>query len=92
MLNKPLIEVTPTEAKKASVGRATATKDEIIDWAFKKYPNLNWLKSAQSKRPSKLTDANEHLADAIAVGHAGVKTSEFRAAAAMLASATKNRN
>jgi hypothetical protein len=25
------------------VGRATATKDEMIDWAYKLYPNLNWL-------------------------------------------------
>jgi hypothetical protein len=36
-----------------------------------------------SKRPGKLTDANEHLADALAIGYAGVKTPEFRAAAAM---------
>jgi Holliday junction resolvasome RuvABC endonuclease subunit len=82
-LTKPLIQVSPTEAKKVAVGRATATKDEMIDWAYKLYPNLNWLTHGGSKRPGKLTDANEHLADALAIGYAGVMTLEFRAAAAM---------
>jgi Holliday junction resolvasome RuvABC endonuclease subunit len=85
-IRKPLIQVTPAQAKKVSVGRATGTKDEIIDWAYALYPNLQWIKKGNSKRVNKLIDSNEHMADAIAIGHAGVKTTEFRAAASMLVS------
>lgn len=82
-LRKPLVQLSPGEVKKATVGRTTSTKDEIIFWAYGLYPSLNWLTHGSSKRPGKLTDACEHCADALAIAHAGVKTSEFRAAAAM---------
>ena len=32
-----VIEVTPTEVKVAATGSKTATKEEMIDWAYKKY-------------------------------------------------------
>lgn len=88
-LRKPLIEVSPTEAKKAVIGRGTATKEEMIYWAYGEYPNLNWITSKRSKNPGNLTDANEHLADALAIGRAGIKTPEFRAAAAIHAAMQK---
>ena len=82
-INKPIIEVTPSEAKMASIGRKTASKEEIIDWAFRVNPDLDW-KIRWSKGVKRLTHANEHMADAIAIGHAGIKTSEFKNAVAMV--------
>lgn len=84
-IDKPLIQVQPTETKKASVGRATATKEEIIAWATKLYPDAPW-KRLNDKPTGRIVDKNEHLADAIAVGWAGIRTAEFRAALSMLAS------
>lgn len=77
----PLIEVTPTEAKVAATGQKTATKGEMIAWATKKYPKAPWR-----LHRGKLTNDNEHLADAVAVFHAGVKTPEFKAAIAFMRS------
>ena len=75
----PIIEVTAMEVKKASVGKKTATKQEMIDWAYNKYPSANW-KTVKRKGEVKLTNDNEHLADAIAVIHAGINTSQFKQA------------
>lgn len=77
----PLIQLTQLEVKMAAVGKKTATKDEMIDWAVKKYPNANWLKHG-----GKLVAANEHLADAIGVGHAGLMSREFLQALAAVKS------
>lgn len=72
----PLIEVTPAEVKLAALGSKTASKREMIDWAAGTWPDLEWITAR-----GKLTDANEHMADAIAIAHAGVNTPEFRQAA-----------
>lgn len=81
-IKKPLIQVTPSEAKLVATGRKTATKAEMIEWATRMYPLAGWL---QYKRGGKLlyTDSNEHLADAVAIIHAGIKTQQFRAALGM---------
>lgn len=67
------IEVTPNEVKMASVNKKTASKAEMIDWAYNKFSGLQWLKSGD-----RLLKKNEHLADAIAVAFAGIKTNEFQ--------------
>jgi Holliday junction resolvasome RuvABC endonuclease subunit len=87
-LKTPLIEVAPSETKKSTVGTRTASKDEMIDWAFTTYPSAPWL---TTKRGGKMvpTKANEHLADACAVVHAGIKTPAFRQVAAILATSLK---
>lgn len=66
------IEVTPTEVKKVVTGTNTASKDTVINWANEKYPDLDWL-----SKGGKLLNKNEHLADAIAIAHAAIKTDEF---------------
>jgi Holliday junction resolvasome RuvABC endonuclease subunit len=83
-LKVPLIEVAPAETKKSTVGTRTASKEEMIDWAFNEYPAAPWL---TVKRGGKLvpTQKNEHLADGCAVVHAGIKTPAFRQVAAILA-------
>lgn len=79
---RTVIQVSPTEAKKASVGRATATKEEMIAWAMKLYPHKDWM---LMKRKGAMIpiQANEHLADSLAIATAGIRTTEFRAAVRM---------
>jgi Holliday junction resolvasome RuvABC endonuclease subunit len=83
-LSLPLIEVAPIETKKATVGTKTASKQEMIEWAFETYPTAPWL---TTKRGGQLvpTLKNEHLADACAIVHAGILTPAFKQAAAIIA-------
>lgn len=73
----PLIQVQPSETKMATVGTKTASKEEMIEWAGETYPNAPWLRH-KSKGVMVLTSKNEHLADAAAVVHAGMKTDQFQ--------------
>ena len=75
------IEVTAEQVKIAATGKKTASKAEVIDWAFNLYMELDWFFHA-----GKLQGKNEHMADAIAAAYAGVKTSQFRQLASMFAS------
>lgn len=83
----PILEVSPHETKLATVGTRTASKQEMIEWAFETYPNAPWL---TTKRGGQMvpTQKNEHLADACAVVHAGVRTPEFQQVKAILSSQT----
>jgi len=67
------IQVTPAEVKLYSVGIMTATKDQMIKWAHDKYPNIGWDKH----KDGTLKNKNEHMADAIAIAYAGIKTPIF---------------
>jgi Holliday junction resolvasome RuvABC endonuclease subunit len=77
-----LIQVQPTEVKMAAVGTKTASKQEMIEWATGLYPRLNWYRSTR-KGVTTFGDKNEHMADAIAAVHAGVRTDEFKRMVAM---------
>lgn len=81
----PVIQVQNFEAKLATVGTKTAAKDEMIEWAVETYPNAPWL-----RHRGKLKADNEHLADAVAIAHAGIRTAEFRQLAALWIGAGKN--
>jgi len=83
MLNIPAIEVSPGEAKLAAVGTRTASKQEMIEWAVEKFPAAPW-RTARGKPGAKPTLDNEHLADAIAIVHAGIKTAAFKQTLAIL--------
>lgn len=72
----PLIQVQNFEAKLAAVGTKTASKQEMIEWATEKWPDAPWLR-ARGAANGKFTNANEHLADAMAIITAGVRTTEF---------------
>lgn len=78
----PLVQVTPKEAKMASVGIPTATKDEMIEWATAKFPHPDWL-TRKLKGETVFTKNNEHLADACGIALAGIATPQFREAVAM---------
>lgn len=83
VMRVPLIQVQPSETKIASIGKKTASKAEIIEWAVAKYPDAPWLRYKRHGEML-LTDSNEHLADAIAVMHAGILTNEFQQAIALM--------
>ena len=72
-ITRPLIQVSQQEVKMASVGKKTASKEEMIDWATRLYPEAEWL-----THRGKLVAHNEHLADAVAVINAGICTDEFK--------------
>lgn len=84
----PLVEVTPSETKLAAVGTRTASKDEIINWAAERFPDAPWLRV---KRGGVMvpTKANEHLADAVAIAHAGIRLPVFRQTVAMVSAMGK---
>lgn len=69
-----LVEVTPTMTKMASVGRKDATKAEIIEWSVGMYPDLPWYKARGAKA---ISPRNEHMADAVAILHAGLIHEDF---------------
>jgi hypothetical protein len=69
--NKDLIEVTPSMVKKIVDLGKNPDKKDIINWAVKKYPHLNW-KTIKRKGLIVYTNDNEHCADAIAVMEASV--------------------
>lgn len=74
----PFFEVTPTEVKLAGAGNKTATKQEMIQWAITSHPEANW--PMHTKNGSKLVTEGkaEHMADAIAAIHAGIKSNPFQ--------------
>ncbi|QDH83945.1 hypothetical protein Axy10_054 [Achromobacter phage vB_AxyP_19-32_Axy10] len=70
----PFIEVTESESKKLFAGDRNATKDMMIQAARSWYPTANWPMHSGKINASKA----EHMADAIAAIHAGVRTSQFQ--------------
>lgn len=71
-----LIQILPLETKMASIGKKDASKQQIIDWAVAKYPTAPWLRARGNPNGAIIKD-NEHLADSVAVAHAGLLTQEF---------------
>lgn len=78
----PLIQVFPREVKEAAVGAKNAAKEEIMEWAYEKFPGAPWItvKRGGKQVPTK---ANEHLADAVASINAGLRSDQFAQAIAM---------
>lgn len=68
-----VIEVQAKASKKALTGDPNASKAKMIEAAMALYPDAGW-----KYHHGKLTNDNEHMADAIAAIHAGVITPEFQ--------------
>lgn len=79
---RPLVQVSIAEAKKVATGRRTGSKEEMIDYAMKTFPDAGWLMRKLKGQMVPIA-SNEHLADACAIGVAATRTAEFRAAVAM---------
>lgn len=75
---KAFFEITPTEVKLAGAGKKTATKQEMIQWAMNQHPEANWPTYKQKDEVLVSEAKAEHMADAVATIHAGVKTNEFQ--------------
>lgn len=71
----PIVQVMPLETKAVVI--KNATKPQMIDAMFAKYPHSTWMRLGD-KPTGRLLAKNEHLADAIAVAEAGILTDEFR--------------
>ena len=71
VLGKRLVRVSAKQVKEIATNDPEATKKDMINWAYNKYPNLPWLRR-KLKGQSVLTNANEHVADSIAAIHAGL--------------------
>ena len=82
----PVIQVSALEVKMATVGKKTASKQDMIDWAVSQHPDVQWLRHGK-----KLVAANEHLADAVATIYAGMKTDEFKRLVALFYAPTDGR-
>jgi Holliday junction resolvasome RuvABC endonuclease subunit len=74
----PFFEVTPTEVKMATVGRKTATKQEMIQWATSQHPAASWP-YYKEKGVQKISEAKaEHMADALGAIQAGIHSNQFQ--------------
>jgi Holliday junction resolvasome RuvABC endonuclease subunit len=76
-IDKPMSEVSPSETKMAAVGTKTASKQEMINWAVENFPEAPWRTYKRNGEFQPTLD-NEHLADAVAIAHAGIKTEQFK--------------
>lgn len=72
-----LIEVNATEVKQVFTGCKTATKKQMIEKALEYYPDANFPRD-RGKPNGRVLDKAEHVADAIATIHAGVRTPVFQ--------------
>lgn len=80
---KPLIEVSAAEAKQAATGHKDASKGDMVEWAYDLWPDLDWAKGRSAQMPDGLANKNEHMADALAIVKASLKTETFKAMAAL---------
>lgn len=72
-----LIQVMPQENKKAAIGSKNASKEEMIEWAYARWPEANWIRD-RGKPDGRLLNKNEHLADACGAVNAAIQTDQFR--------------
>lgn len=84
----PIIEVSPMEVKIAVTGnrKIKATKDDVIRWAFNRWPDAPWVlhqRKGKTFAVGDLQNCNEHVADALAIIVAGIATPEFKRLAVM---------
>jgi len=85
----PIIEVSPMEVKIAVTGdrKIKATKEDVINWAVKRWPDAGWIlheRNGKTWKKGDLQNCNEHLADALATIAAGIATQEFKRLIALL--------
>lgn len=84
-IDVPLVQVSQTEVKMASVGRKDAEKSDVTAWAVKRFPEADWKRG---KRPNKLgvraSDGLflipdcEHMADGLSIVEAGLLTEAIK--------------
>ena len=74
MCNPPAIQVTPIEVKKLTVGSKTASKKDVIEYVNNKYQGF-----LETKRDGSVVETRmEHIADAVCIAEAGMKTDQYK--------------
>jgi len=74
----PITEITPIEVKLAATGKKSATKLEMIAWATRLHPEVEWP-NHKKQGVVKITEGTaEHLADAVGTIYAGLQTQQFQ--------------
>lgn len=68
-ISVPFFEVTPLEVKMSTVGDRKASKEQMINWAREKHPEVQFSTSSAKA---------EHQADAAGALHAGIKLDAFK--------------
>lgn len=76
----PFFEVTANEVKLAATGNKNATKDDMIAFGLREFPEANWPRKADGHVTA---SSAEHMADACAAIVAGLSGNEFKQLAAM---------
>lgn len=74
----PFYEVTPNEVKKVATGRTTATKREMIQWAYDQHPDAPWPFQTKKGVTTIIESKAEHMADAVAAIYAGIRLPQFQ--------------
>ena len=70
----PAIELTPVEVKVKTLKSKTASKKDIIEYVDNKYPNF-----LEKKRDGSVVEGRmEHIADAVCIAEAGIKSDQFK--------------
>lgn len=77
-LGIPFFEVNPTEVKVSATGNKNASKNDMIEWATKLYPNAPWPMQTKKGVTSVVASSAEHMADAVAAIHAGIASKSFK--------------
>mgnify|MGYP001774823099 CR=1 FL=1 len=74
----PFFEITPNEVKLATVGKKTASKQQIIERAVGLYPTANWPMKTKNGEQVPVASKAEHMADAIGAIEAGIQLPAFK--------------
>ena len=85
----PILEVSALEVKKAAGGAKGSSKEFVIQWAMKNWPEAGWM-TRKVKGETKLLAGNEHLADACGAIAAGILTPQFAQAISIMQSIAVN--
>ena len=76
-ITTPMIALTEGECKTHALGKKSATKNEMINWAMEKFPHSDW-KMRKSKGELVGVDGyNEHIADACGALETGMFSDQF---------------
>lgn len=75
-LEIPVVEVQPNDRGMVVANRRSVSKHEVINWAVSNFPSVKW-RTRKSKGQDVPIDANEHVADALAILIAGTRKPQY---------------
>jgi len=76
-ITTPMVQLSEQECKINAVGKKSATKKEMIEWAMSLHPEAPWKVRNSKGEVVSVDGYNEHLADAVGALYAGLSTDQF---------------